>query len=314
MKRITYIFWFIFQAYSAPICTEIYKIPSTSLEKGVCKMNGGNQNNQSTTIIYVQKCYPAFHCEGNSSSVGLCKADYSLKIEEENCNFNFDCYSNNCTNNVCYPIKLGGGCQNHFQCSISAFCDQKICKKLVANGGSCSDDFQCDIGNVCSRGKCVKMFSLEKGDRADNKYVCKSGYTINNICAETKSAFSLKRCESNKDCSIEVDIGNGNIMNSTGTCECNLEGVKYCSLTSSSKEWQNYVDTFNSEIKKIEGIHIAGMRNATNAQSWGSSAIVDSYRKFDVKYINVNKDILIALGNKFLFFHKIIVSLLFFMI
>lgn len=305
MKRIIYIFWFIFQAYSTEPC-EIYKIPSTSLEKGICKIKEGN-------IIYVQKCYPAFQCEQNNNSVGLCQADYSLKIEEENCNFNFDCYSNNCSNNVCHSINIGESCINHFQCSISAYCDGR-CQKLVGNGERCKEDYQCIIGHLCSDGKCVKMFSLEKGNKTDKPYVCKSGYAENNICAETNSTDSLKKCESNEDCTIEVDTGNGKKSNNNkDTCKCNLEGEKYCILTSSSKEWKNYVETFNSEINNMDGIHIAGMRNATNDYSWGSQTIIDSYRKFDVKYFNVNKNILIALGSKFLFFHKIIVSLLFFM-
>lgn len=315
MKRIIFLFWVISQVYSTKICSKIYKIPSTSLKKGVCQLKGKVQTTDTHETIYIQKCYPGFHCEASGSSIGLCKADYSLKIEEENCNFDFDCYSNNCTNNICYPIKTENACQSHFQCEVSAFCNSSgICKKLAEKEQFCQTDYDCAIGLGCSQEKCVEMFSFEKGTYTNNRYLCKSGYIKDNVCADTSGVTSIKTCNSDEECPIEIDKGDQKKINENGICECNLEGVKYCSLTSNSEEWRNYVATFKSTIKNINDIHIAGMRNVKNEllHSWGSSTIVDAYRKFDVKYINVNKDILIALGSKFLCFHRIIFSVIFF--
>ena len=101
-------------------------------------------------------------------------------------------------------------------------------------------------------------------------------------------------------CPIIVDNGETSIK-SIGECVCSYEGKRYCALTSSSTEWENYIETFNKEISNanVSDIHVAYQRgNQNNIFSyWGIKAIRNSYSKFDLHYKNIEGDLLEAIFN-----------------
>ena len=310
-KKHLIIFVFILlQCYSICVkpCTSIYKINKLRLIDGICKIKE-NKNDTDNPITYnVQICDIGYYCPQTGNDIESCLFDYSLKIEGEECHFNFECYSGKCdsTSYQCLSLHDGDSCSTHYACGINSFCSiqdgTNKCTPLIDVEGACTLEDSCKLGLGCNKEtkKCVKMFSLKNGDPASHNYLCSSGVLENNKCIDTSPKTSNEKCSSDDDCIIIKKIEGQTDKEDKGECVCDLEGNNYCNLTSSSDEWKEYVSTFNQEISNIDiyKVHQAGKRNFKKYLlfDWGNNKIRTAYHNFDVKYKHVNKDIIYAVG------------------
>lgn len=287
-------------------CTTIYKINKLWLIDGICKIKEKNGNDNPKTY-HVQICDYGYYCPKTENDIESCLFDYSLKIAGEKCNFNSECYSGDCDNKTyqCQPVEDNHQtCKTHYACGLNSYCFNGTCLPLIDEGKECQDEDSCKLGLGCNKKtqKCVKMFSLPNGENASRGYLCSSGVIDNNdICIDTYPKSSNEKCNTNKDCMITKMKKDSPKEEEEGNCVCDLEGNKYCELTSSSEEWKEYVSTFNKEISNIDinKVHQAGKRNfeKNNLQfDWGNDKIRTAYLNFDVKYKHVNKNIIKVVG------------------
>ena len=108
---------------------------------------------------------------------------------------------------------------------------------------------KCGFGYVCANTgdgtkKCLEQFSVKVGGKAEDNEVCESGFSQNGTCYDTriKGGQEYQECEPGTECVTEILDSNGKVVGENSTM-CSVIGSTgyYCTPTSKTQEWKNYV-------------------------------------------------------------------------
>lgn len=220
-----------------------------------------------------------------ASKVGQCVKNIKLISENEPCNVSSECMSGVCKNSKCVYVPDGQSCDFDSNCGRESFCgDNKTCVPLKKEGEDCNLDKECQVGLACgktngNKEKCTKMFSLNPGDQSNNELLCKDGYihSIENVYYCAKASLENEKCEiiESDQCKMTINAGSHGIgLVAYGTCKCNWNGEAYCQPVSNSKVWTDFVETYSSNIAKVnKAVHYSTMRD----DWWGIEKIMKAW-------------------------------------
>ena len=257
---------------------------------------------KSDTEIKVKSCGAGKTC----SETNGCQVE--KKVAGLACELNTDCHSGLCENKVRVGKKEGEKCGKSFECANNLYCgtDEK-CKKFKVEGDDCDlSDSNCGFGLSCNyeqgqmKGKCAKVLSLEVGTYSMNPVLCKTKYTINNICASSTAVEEEgKECTQDSDCKMKFKTGEKE-EEGNGTCECNLASAKgMCKYSTAYEPYNSYITAYknyytstlketiytgmailvpNSEVRKAEASAVVDYKGA-------SQCVIDYYlASYDASY------------------------------
>lgn len=224
------------------------------LDDGICKEKSGAD-------------FTLQGCEGDNTFCNINPSEDQSKCEKNkdelsypggSCVIDQDCIFQDCLGDKCVGLDLDLACNHQGECVIGSVCrtnsteiEDKFCLVPLKEGENCTEDEDCENSSGCLNGKCTKYFSQEDDTLVTNRYFCKSGFTIDNICVTTTNVNPIDQpCNSDEECkyifSNKTEVG---LIN--GSCECgkNSEGKKYCKLGS---DHQYYKDWISSTLKLLE--------------------------------------------------------------
>ena len=77
-----------------------------------------------------------------------------------NCNFNYECTSNDCFKGKCRGLEKSASCDSHIDCDVKLRCDETfLCDYQLRTGEKfCRTDFDCVNNAGCLNGICTKYF------------------------------------------------------------------------------------------------------------------------------------------------------------
>jgi hypothetical protein len=178
------------------------------------------------TLISVRPCSLGYACEKYDIEVNplsYCIKETNL-LPGEYCTSDKSCLSNKCHNNICKGKKELDNCSNHSDCDVSLYCNERNkceTQKYLAND-QCISDYQCYNNKACFNNKCIEYFSLNDGDKSNNRLLCKSLFIYNGYC-RTANFFNksneivMKSCRSNDECKFKYNQNNKDYI---GNSEC----------------------------------------------------------------------------------------------
>ena len=193
----------------------------------------------------------------------ICRKKFTELFIGSKCNYNQECFSNKCVNNVC--ISDPNNCTNDFGCEPGFYCDEEEnkCKKMGQKNDYCThnknledeiitpneDDIfgNCSYGFVCNNNKCVEIGSLEDGTESDNNFACKNFLVHNGVC----TGIIPGDMDEYEFCTYSPK--NEPNVTLTYTCPYSfLEGKVINIGKNLTENWNNYVKTYNKVLKTID--------------------------------------------------------------
>jgi len=107
-----------------------------------CFMQADNATHDPSSCIED----PAAQCGGGGGG-GVCVGDWN----GQNCKYDYDCSTDNCTNDKCYARSIGNPCDYDYNCE-SGNCTNGCCQART-KGSPCDYGYDCESGN-CYDHKC----------------------------------------------------------------------------------------------------------------------------------------------------------------
>jgi len=185
----------------------------------------------------------------------------------DGCSTSADCVSAlPCTNGVCVGIAVGGTCLSSGACVYGAYCGtNRLCTPVVGSGGACNITvqnmgiLQCAVGFLCGLGNvCVAQLSKSSGTACVNTAECAPGL----FCGSTGTCVVAPSisCNTNVDCQPNY-----------GSCMCNLDGTKSCSIgplsvsfpAQCAQYYQPYTTCIENNQCKGVGINSCGLNKCS---------------------------------------------------
>lgn len=230
--------------------------------------------------FYVQECDDDQVCVAGSSPTenftcsDIEKPTTPTLYAGEECDSDSDCYSNDCSKDVCVGLAEDSKCTKDEECSYGLYCDildTKTCVVLLPVDTSCLRDAQCAYGSFCYKapgdqaGTCKKYLSLDSGTQVDfcgNDYVsfkCKTGYCVTEYdealnynsytCSEVYSLTeNTKTCSKDLDC-ISKNADNSKTIYSECVCGYAKGGKGYCMLKPGNDAYAKYIEYYTKWLK-----------------------------------------------------------------
>ena len=193
----------------------------------------------------------------------ICRKKFTELFIGSKCNYNQECFSNKCENNVC--VSVPNNCTNNFGCDPGFYCDEEEnkCKKMGQKNDNCThdeiwgDDFfttdediifgNCSYGFVCNNNKCVEIGSLEDGKFSDNKFACKNFLVHNGVCTEIIPG------EMDEDGNCYYSPKNEPNIALRYNCPDSFSEDKPINVGKDiTKNWNDFVKTYNKVLKTID--------------------------------------------------------------
>ena len=236
---------------------EKFVIKCMDLFDSRCLSYDFNFNESTTTIMIGNICPNDMVCEF------ICVKKSTELFIGSKCNYNQECFSNKCVNNVC--ISDPNNCTNDFGCNPGSYCNEEEnkCKKMGQKNDSCThdeiwgDDFfttdediifgNCSYGFVCNNKKCVEIGSLEDGTGSDNKFACKNFLVHNGVCTEIIPG------DMDKDGYCQYSPKNEPDITLKYECPTSISEGKPINIGKDiTKNWNDFVKTYNKVLKTID--------------------------------------------------------------
>lgn len=225
------------------------------------------------------------------NGIGQCLQKSPLYAIGEACKVHSECQSGNCKEQKCAYLNDGDVCNEDRNCGLSSYCSMDgKCTPLKKAGEECVQDKQCEMKLACGTVddsnvmKCTAMFSLEKGSRASNEKLCKSGYvtSIGNVyyCADATIDDYNCTITYDKQCKIKIDAGDKTkAEDEYGTCRCHSNGNSFCEPLTNSDTFKAFLATYEEEMKNIDAtkVHQVTMRDSW----WGSDKLIKAWIDYD---------------------------------
>jgi hypothetical protein len=193
----------------------------------------------------------------------ICRKKFTELFIGSKCNYNQECFSNKCENNVC--VSVPNNCTNDFGCDPGSYCNEEEnkCKKMGQKNDNCThdeiwgDDFfttdediifgNCSYGFVCNNNKCVEIGSLEDGTGSDNNFACKNFLVHNGVCTEIipgdmdKYGYCQYSPKNEPDITLKYE------------CPISISDGKPINIGKDiTKNWNDFVKTYNKVLKTID--------------------------------------------------------------
>jgi hypothetical protein len=254
------IFFFIFFVFEIIFCQQCYNYTCADIDSKLCEKRISNGTDYN---FLLQECPHNFKCPFSDGQSSIsCRSSPSGDLPAYpggRCSRDSDCLSGKC-NVTCAGSDAGETCSNSRDCLFGLACINKVCTALKTKGVACNSELECKFNMTCYKNTCTEYFTLDDGkelDAQDSAYLCKSGYSYNNICRSLANSDSeIKNCDIKKPCNYTDSTGNSFSINS---CDCgyNQQGSTQCMLgTLNNTDFSNFID----DLKKI--MNFGNMCNA----------------------------------------------------
>jgi hypothetical protein len=236
---------------------EKYIFKCTDLYDSKCISNDYNEETKEIIVMLGEKCSNDKICEG------VCVKKFNELLYGSICNFNEECLSNKCENNICSANP--NNCADYYDCEPGYYCDEEknICKKMGQKDDKCThvpfndEDFfitdedlifgTCSYGLVCNNEKCVEIGSLEDGEQSDNKYACKNFLVYNGVCTglEDRGMDENGICYYSPKNDMQVKL--------RYKCPYSITEGKYINIGNSiTEKWNSFVNKYNEFLQYID--------------------------------------------------------------
>ena len=229
-------------------CHKYSCIENSSENQGKCMIFYENETQ-------VKKCPYGQSCNFYDTLV-VKKCVNNKKKDQESCSKGDECFSKNCTGNICQGKKVGEECYHHLECAKNLYCDGK-CENFLKKGDKCTKDIQCPFGFGCGKSNqenseqiCIKLYSIDSGQYSSKALLCKSGYLYgnNSLCATSRAENEGHSCNTNEECELKIKFGEGSSeIDGLGECKCAWKDSKtYCEFSTSYSEYSEYVERLSN--------------------------------------------------------------------
>lgn len=210
-----------------------------------------------------------FYNSGNSTCIENPNKDILKQFPGGPCKNPDECFSQNCTQNICIGKANDDFCESNDECNFNKSCylldgkTSKTCNDLKKNGEKCLNDYECKTSSGCFNSHCTSYFSLQ--NEADvssisfrNMYsFCKSGYSYKGFCqtlinlnAKNETTDELVSCNEENKCFYKLS-NSTNIITLDNVCEnCSKskDGKIYCPVFGGNKFYKRYIDYMNKTL------------------------------------------------------------------
>ena len=216
--------------------------------------------------IHIRACEGSNKCNIPDVKTGLkngtvtyCKQLNSTRYYGDVCDDYNKCASGYCKEGKCVERQVGENCTAITECGKNAYCMTQ-CKEYKKEKEECDGiTTWCGYGLICGRTEpgqtktCIKRYSIPNGNYSSAAELCKSGLVDNeNICYDTQlkpEHSTFEECKDVSTCSVLKVVGDKQEEIEL-SCRTSMTLKNYCPVTSTSKEWESYVQAFNTFYNK----------------------------------------------------------------
>ncbi|CAG9328834.1 unnamed protein product [Blepharisma stoltei] len=283
---------------------------------------------KASDIYYLEACSSTSYCpsldfEDPANSTCATTPTTTLnKYPGEKCTATSDCdttyATGGCVGGVCVGISANGNCTHYGECEPGYYCGSEgKCISQVKVGGQCENDFQCINGAGCNitttatYGTCVSYFSVD-----DHARVATCNSTLNNyLCASTMcdtdngeaiclSSVKSKMgnllpmiCENNDQCESSADPVTGYIYTLDCVCGLNKHGYSFCNQWPGDPDFAHLIQMWKKWVfsTNVDKCNTLRRQNFQCIADWWDSNDMTLLNYFSLKtnywpYLQMNDD------------------------
>lgn len=177
-----------------------------------------------------------------------------------------DCFSNSCEDKRCAGVEKDKKCSDvdenclpgHY-CQKNANPEDSECKEGKDDGEKCTRNEECLVGMMCNiefnqeEGECTWIYSLDAGDKSNEKILCKTNYLTKeedkcdelDVYIDNTKISEPYECNIGQTCEFRSKVTNEVRGNSACFCDGKHTDTGYCG------EFIEYTGVLNSMFKKF---------------------------------------------------------------